>query len=278
MEVLHKYFYYHPMDCVWMSHLTGCKDTVHEIEQMLNAEEGLELQGPPGDGADSMGGAMLSEQLSIDELTMLVLMPTLKRLQAWEPRPGFDESRWNKCIHWLAGDPAMTETEGSIVDRMQRIGPPSGGKLGEWEIFKHYAEAIMDDGCHRPASDVMDIRPTFETTMSCPLHPMENHGERMFVPPISAQTTSRDNAIEYDGIDTTAMDTDRNMFVNSAHRDRKSDCGAENTEKEMDADTLIGPPRRTTSENTPEVWHCAYEPCKIGRTTSNMFERTLNDL
>jgi hypothetical protein len=89
---------------------------------------------------------MLSKQLDAGVLMMLVLMPTLKMLQAWGPRPGFNKSRWNKCIHWLAGGPAMTETEGSIVDRMQRIGPPSGGKLGEWETFKHYTEAMMGDG------------------------------------------------------------------------------------------------------------------------------------
>jgi hypothetical protein len=41
---------------------------------------------------------------------------------------------------------------------------------------------------------------------------------------------------------------------------------------------LIGPPRRTTSENTPEVSHCAYESCMIVRTSSNTLERTSNNL
>jgi hypothetical protein len=156
------------------------------------------------------------------------------------PRLGFNESRWNKCIHQLAGDLAMAEMEGSIVDRMWRIGPPSGGKLGEWETFKHYTEAVMDDGCHCPTSEVMDMHPTFETTMSCPPHLMEDHGECMFMPPVSALITTRDNAIKCNGSDNNTMDTNKNMFVNSAHRDRKSDCGTENTEKETDADTSIG--------------------------------------
>jgi hypothetical protein len=133
----------------------------------------------------------------------------------------------------------MAKMEGSIVDRMWRIGPPSGGKLGGWEIFKHYAEAVMDDGCHCPASGVMDTHPTFETTMSCPPHPMESHGECMFMPPISALTTTRDNTVECDGSDNNTMDMNESMFVNSACRDGKSDCGTENTEKEMDTDTSV---------------------------------------
>jgi hypothetical protein len=35
------------------------------------------------------------------------------------------------------------------------------------------------------------------------------------------------------------MDMDENMFVNSACRDRQSDCSAENTEEETDAATSV---------------------------------------
>jgi hypothetical protein len=71
-------------------------------------------------------------------------------------------------------------------------------------------------------------------------HPAKKQGEHMFIPPISALTTTRDNAIEYDGIYTNTRDTDENTFVNSACRDKKSDCSTENTEEETDTDTSVG--------------------------------------
>jgi hypothetical protein len=62
----------------------------------------------------------------------------------------------------------------------------------------------------------------------------------MFVPPISTLTTTRDSAVEYDRIYTNTMDTNKNMFMSSARRDEKSDCGMENTEEETDTATSVG--------------------------------------
>lgn len=107
----------------------------------------------------------------------------------------------------------MTEMEGSIVDRLWRLEPPWGGKLGDWATFKRYAEAVMDDGCHRPVSIVTDRSPSFDITTHCPPRPMENHGERMIVHQEVTRLASERAMADYQVDDEPRCLADTKTFV-----------------------------------------------------------------
>ena len=237
IKVLNKYFYYNPTECVWISRLTNTTASeyaVHEIEQLLNT---------PSEGTGYKGGIRPSEQQNPS--VFMLLMPTLQRLQALGPQQGFDEQRWNKCIHWLAV--CITEMEGPISDSMQRLGPLPGSKSGDWETFKRYAEAVMDDGCHHPVSGRRNRLSTLETTTSHPPHPLENHGERMIVHPILAKPVTRKQAVEYD-------ETDTDTSISSTCRDKKSDCSIEpdSEDDKTDANASIALSEEENEQRCPK--------------------------
>jgi hypothetical protein len=108
----------------------------------------------------------------------------------------------------------------------------------EW-LLSTMAIDVGTIGC-RDGRVMEKSSPTLRPFILSSSHPAKKQGEHMFVPPISTLTTTRDSAVEYDRIYTNTMDTNENMFMSSARRDKKSDCGTENTEEETDAATSVG--------------------------------------
>jgi hypothetical protein len=91
----------------------------------------------------------------------------------------------------------------------------------------------------------------------CPPCLVENHGERIFVPPISGQPVTREQAVECNEVEADAEalahlneqdneqhcvtlepeDTDADTFTNSTCRDKQSDCSIEEFGNKTDAAT-----------------------------------------
>jgi hypothetical protein len=99
--------------------------------------------------------------------------------------------------------------------------------------------------------------PILRPLILCPPRLVKNHGECIFIPPISGQPVTREQAVECNEVEADAEalahldeqdneqhcvmlepeDTDANMFANSTCRDKQSDCSIEEFGNKTDAAT-----------------------------------------
>ena len=147
-EVLLQYFYYNSRESTWVCHATGTP--VHNLEQELEGENGLELRGllhqtigyVAGQSDMPMLESLLTSQLAsmhsargpaqLDERAASHwIFPMLGRLEASGPRPGFFNKDWPLFIRYLAGHAALSGDEGPLLDKLWRLKPPPG--QAAWE-------------------------------------------------------------------------------------------------------------------------------------------------
>jgi hypothetical protein len=142
--------------------------------------------------------------------------------------------------HWvpLVHANGVSEEERALVELARDTMQLHNVLESEW-LLSTTAINVGTIGCHD--GRIMEkSSPTLKPFILSSPHPAEKQGEHMFIPPSSALTTTRDNAVKYDGIYNNTRDTDENTFVNSACRDRQSDCSVEDTEEETDTATSVG--------------------------------------
>src|ERR1700676_4836448 len=183
-EVLDRYFYYSPKDFIWMCRLTDTPACENAVREI---EQQLETE------RDLDFRGLLSDKVI------------------------YIQGHWVPLVHANGvseEERALVELAGDTMQLHSRL-------ENEW-LPSTTAIKLGAIGC-RDGHIMERCSPMLKPLILSSPRPVEKQGEHMFVPPISALTTTRDSAVEYDRIYTNAMDTNENMFVSLAHRDEKSD-------------------------------------------------------